>query len=204
MPVAIAGEGPLDLAVLRRLLGDAGLAVDREIWGTYGKGGKDGMTPRLPQWAAGATPGRAIVVLRDLDHDAPCAPMLRRRLLPEAPPGLLLRIAVRAAEAWLIADRDGLAGWLETSPRHLPDIPEDHPNPKRAVMDAAMRSASPLIRSGVPPGDSGRRQGPDYNATLIGFVHGPWQPEAAALRCPSLHRTLMRIADLRDHLHHDR
>jgi hypothetical protein len=198
--IAIAGEGPLDLAILRRLLGDAGLAVDGALWGTYGKGGKDGMTPRLPQWAAGAARGLPVVALRDLDHDAPCAPTLRARLMPALPPGMLLRIAVRAAEAWLIADREGLAEWLEIAPRHLPGNPEGHPNPKRAVLDAAMRSANAAIREGVPPGGSGRRQGPDYNTTLIGFVYRRWQPEAAARRSPSLHRARERIGALHSHL----
>lgn len=200
MAVAIAGEGPLDLAILRRLLGDAGLPVDGELWGTYGKGGKDGMTPRLAQWAAGAEHGLAVVVLRDLDHDAPCAALLRARLMPELPPAMLLRIAVRAAEAWLIADRAGLADWLAVGAQHLPELPEDHPDPKRAVVEAAQRSASEIVRAGVPPRGSGRKQGPDYNATMIGFVYGPWQPEAAALRCPSLLRALNRIEGLRDHL----
>lgn len=200
MALAIAGEGLLDLAILHRLLGDVGLRADREIWGGYGRGGKDGMTPNLPRWAAGAEHGLAVVVLRDLDHDAPCAAVLRERLMPALPPAMLLRIAVRAAEAWLIADRDRLADWLAVDPQHLPALPEDHPDPKRAVVEAAALSASAVIRAGVPPGAGGRKQGPDYNATMIGFVFGPWQPGAAALRCPSLHRTLGRIEGLRDHL----
>lgn len=200
MLVSIAGEGPLDLAILNRLLGDAGLAVDRELWGTDGKGGKDGMTPRLAQWAVGAQHGCAIVVLRDLDRDAPCAAMLRARLLPALPATMLLRIAVHAAEAWLIADRERLAQWLAIKAHHLPDLPEDHDNPKQAVITAAMRSGSRTIRQTVPPGGSGRKQGPGYNDTLIGFVRERWQPEAAALRCPSLLRALDRIEGLRDHL----
>jgi hypothetical protein len=200
LAVSIAGEGPLDLAILRRLLGDAGLRVDREIWGTDGKGGKDGMTPRLTQWAAGAIGGRAVVVLRDLDDDAPCAAMLRDRLMPHLPPAMLLRIAVHMAEAWLVADRERLAAVLSVTPRHLPTLPDDHPNPKRALVEAAPHSGDALVRAGLPPSGAGRKQGPDYNATLIDFVYRVWQPEDAALRSPSLNRALTRIADLRDHL----
>jgi hypothetical protein len=198
--VAIAGEGPLDLAILRRLLGDAGLVADHEIWGGWGRGGKNGMEPRLPQWAAGAALGHVVVVLRDLDDDAPCAPMLRERLMPEMPPTMLLRIAVHAAEAWLIADRYRLARWLDTDPGLLPEDPEAAPRPKDIVIAAAEASRSALVRAGVPPGSGGRRQGPDYNPTLIGFVHGPWQPVLAARHSPSLHRTLAAIETLRIHV----
>jgi hypothetical protein len=198
--VAIAGEGPLDLAILRRLLGDAGLVADHEIWGGWGRGGKNGMEPRLPQWAAGAALGHVVVVLRDLDDDAPCAAMLRARLMPDMPPTMLLRIAVHAAEAWLVADRDRLAQWLDTDPALLQGDPEAALRPKDAVIAAAQASRSALIRAGVPPGDGGRRQGPDYNPTLIGFVHGPWQPRLAARRSQSLHRAIAAIETLHGHL----
>ncbi|TVQ56621.1 MAG: hypothetical protein EA355_06430 [Rhodobacteraceae bacterium] len=86
--VTIAGEGRLDLAILRRLCVDAGLAVARVVWGE-GRTGKDGLDQRLAGWAAGAAFGSPFIVLRDLDDDAPCAADLRARLMPDPPPDMV-------------------------------------------------------------------------------------------------------------------
>lgn len=93
-----AVEGPVDEAVLRRLIQDLG-ATPGTI---YGKRGKDRLVQQVAAYshAARITPW---VVLIDLDHDADCAPTLRNRLLRDPSPALCLRIAVRAIEAWLLA-----------------------------------------------------------------------------------------------------
>lgn len=203
MPVDLAAEGPTDLAVMRRLLVEAGLDEGEVFWGEGRNTGKQGMTSRLQGWVAGAAVGRRIFVLRDLDHDAPCAGALRAALPPHDAPGLLLRVAVRQVEAWLIADRDRLAQALHVDPQRLPADPEAHPDPKQAIMEAAARSRSRAIKRGLPPRPgSGLRHGDDYAETLIGFARSTWSPRAAALRSDSLRRALLRLAEMRDLLRH--
>lgn len=202
MDVDIAGEGPLDLAILRRLIAEAGLAVGRSFWGSAGRGGKSGIDTNLGRWAAGAIHGRSMVVLRDFDGDEPCPGALRARLLATVPPAMVFRIAVHAAEAWLIADRAALAQALAVSENRLaPGVaPDGIVDPKRTIMEAARRSRRGDIRNGVPPSGVGSRQGGDYNPVLIGFVRNAWRPDIAATRSPSLHRAIQRIADLRAYL----
>jgi len=198
MGVRLAGEGAVDLAIMRRLLEEAGLPIGPVVWGEGRNTGKDRMTERLPGWAAGATFGAAFFVLRDLDDDAPCAGALRAHLLPAAQPGLVLRIAVRAADSWLIADRERLAEALKVSPAALPAEPDACADPKAAIIAAARKSRSSLVRKGVPPRpESGRKQGEDYAETLIAFVREAWSPAEAALRSDSLRRAKAGLADLR-------
>jgi len=198
MGVRLAGEGAVDLAIMRRLLEEAGLPIGPVVWGEGRNTGKDRMTERLHCWAAGAAHGAAFFVLRDLDDDAPCAGALRAQLLPAAQPGLVLRIAVRAADSWLIADRERLAEALKVSPAALPADPDACADPKAAIIAAARKSRSSLVRNGVPPRpESGRKQGEDYAGTLIAFVREAWSPAEAALRSDSLRRAKAGLADLR-------
>lgn len=201
MGVRLAGEGVVDLAIMRRLLVEAKLPLGPVFWGEGRNTGKDRMAERLRGWAAGAAHGAPFFVLRDLDHDAPCAGALRARLLPEPPAGLVLRIAVRAADGWLIADRERLAKALSAPVSALPADPDACADPKAAIIAAARKSRSSLVRKGVPPRpESGRRQGADYAETLIAFARETWSPAEAALRSDSLRRARERLTALRQHL----
>lgn len=201
MGVRLAGEGAVDLAIMRRLLEEAGLPVGPVVWGEGRNTGKDGMAKRLRGWAAGAAHGPAFFVLRDLDRDERCAGALRAQILPSVSPRLVLRIAVRAADGWLIADRERLAGALSIAPASLPADPDGCSDPKAAIIAAARKSRSSLVRRGVPPRpESGRRQGEDYATTLIAFAREEWRPADAAHHSDSLRRARRSLADLRSHL----
>lgn len=90
----------MDEAVLRRLVHDAG----GEVGPIHGKNGKNKLDQGIEGYnkAAQYNPWS---VLRDLDHDALCPVCLRKELLPELAPQMCFRIAVRAVESWLMADR---------------------------------------------------------------------------------------------------
>ncbi|HCW50587.1 MAG TPA: hypothetical protein DGR79_00735, partial [Clostridiales bacterium] len=68
----------------------------------YGKRGKQHLIQRLEGYARAAR-YYPWVVLLDLDADADCAPAYRRELLGDSEGPLVLRIAVRAIESWLIS-----------------------------------------------------------------------------------------------------
>ena len=52
----------------------------------------------------------------------------------------LFRIAVREVEAWLIADREALAGFLKIKIMHVPYKPEELVDPKRVLLELATRA----------------------------------------------------------------
>ena len=60
---------------------------------------------------------------------------------------------------------------------------------KEELIGLARRSRSrELKRDIVPPVGSTRKQGPDYNGRLSGFVQNYWSLERASQHSPSLHR----------------
>lgn len=95
MEVYFATEGNDDEAIARRLLAHAGLKAGRSPGAVSGKAVLDG---KLPTYARTA---KTIpwLILRDLDHDAPCPGRLIENLIPDCPPLLVLRVAVRAIES---------------------------------------------------------------------------------------------------------
>lgn len=191
MPVFAFGavEGSVDEAVLRRIMDHTGLAP-----GTiYGKAGKAHLIGRLSGYlnAARFAPW---VILIDLDGDAACAPPFRQSLVPTIPERLCLRIAVRAVEAWLLADSERIARFLRIRIAEVPLDPEGLAEPKRRMVEIAARSRSRAIREDMVarPG-SGRMTGPAYPSRLLEFIGDPtngWRPEVAVARAKSLERAL--------------
>src|SRR4051812_10038643 len=100
-PVALTGavEGIVDEAVLRRLAHETGAS----LVAVHGLRGKDHLLKQLPAYNRAAENANWVVLV-DLDRDRQCAPACRARWLPQPVPRMHLRIVVRAAEAWLIAD----------------------------------------------------------------------------------------------------
>lgn len=112
MLVSIAVEGASDAAIMRRVCATAGIQVGAEFVAR----GKGNLDPRLGGYnnAARFSPW---LVVRDLDHDADCAPTLVNQLLPNCAPGMCFRVPVRSIEAWLLGDRDGFARFSEFLPQ---------------------------------------------------------------------------------------
>lgn len=181
-----AVEGLVDEAVVRRLI----LHVGGEAGTVYGRAGKARLRQRIDGYnrAARYSPW---CVLVDLDADADCAPALRREWLPTVAPLLCFRVAVRAVEAWLLADAERLARFLGLARGRIPATPEQLPDPKASMIDLARGSRRRAVRMDmVPRQGSGRREGPAYTSRLIEFVAGQWRPAVAAERCDSLGRTI--------------
>jgi hypothetical protein len=189
--IVISGavEGPVDEAVLRRLLRDSG-ATPGAI---YGKRGKDRLVQQVSAYnhAARFAPW---VVLMDLDRDADCGAGLKNRLLPDPSPTLCLRIAVRTVEAWLLADRERFSDFFAISLSKVPPNPESLPDPKRTIVELARTSRRKEIRSDlVPRPESGRPVGPLYTSRMIEYIESTqngWRPAVAAEEAESLRRCL--------------
>jgi len=139
------------------------------------------------------------IVLTDLDRCYPCPPALfddwRVGVLP---PSMLLRIAVREVEAWLLADRKGIAAFLHAAPEKVPSLPESVDDPKQTLFSVIRKSRKRrLVEEMVP--QRGAHIGPLYNDRMCDFALNYWQIKTAAENAPSLARNLLRISDfLRD------
>jgi hypothetical protein len=137
-------------------------------------------------------------VLVDLDHDHPCAGALVNEWLPDAPPLMRLRVAVREVEAWLLADRHGVARFLSVSRDRIPRRVDELDDAKSSMINVAARSRKRAIREGLPPQrNSGRTIGPLYVSELSRFVSEHWDVDDATNASPSLARVLCRVARIR-------
>ena len=167
-----AVEGVTDEAVVRRLIEHAG----GRLGNVHGKQGKDHLRRKIRGYdnAARHTPW---IVLVDLDGAADCAALLREAWLPAPAPRLCFRIAVRAVEAWLMADAERLAGYLSVPRGRVPGTPENLDDPKGAMVGLARRSRRRDIREDMVPREgSGRRIGQAYPGRLIEYAATEWRP----------------------------
>jgi hypothetical protein len=104
---------------------------------------------------------------------------------------MCFRVAVRAVEAWLLADFEAMADFLGVASNKVPRDPERLAAPKEAMVNLARHSRRNAIREDlVPRAGSGRVVGPGYTSRLIEFASDHWRPAMAARRAESLRRAI--------------
>jgi len=189
-PVPCLVEGTLDEVVVRRLLDTSSLEA-----APFYLESLPAFKTRLKAFNQAAR-HTSWFALCDLDDDD-CAPHRARDFLPAPAPGMCFRIAVRAVETWLLADRACMARFLCISGALIDPDPERLPAPKSHLVSLARRSRSRAVREGLVPaeGDS-RRVGPEYTLLMSEFARDRWSPERAQGRSPSLRRALDRCRNL--------
>jgi hypothetical protein len=184
--ISAAVEGIVDEAVARTLIHFAGANPGP----VHGKQGKPFLQQRIRGYCAAARHA-PWVVLVDLDNDHLCAPPLCASWLPQLMPRLCFRVAVRAVEAWLLADAEQIATFLHVARGRVPADPETLGNPKATMVALARASRRRDVRDDMVPRDgSGRLVGPAYSSRLIEFASSSWRPEIAAQRAESLRRAI--------------
>jgi hypothetical protein len=187
--VSAVVEGPTDAVIVARIIQLAGLHVGT----TYPQGGKHQLDRRLSAYNNAARFSYWLVV-RDLNGDAACAPDLIQKILPAPSRFMKLRIAVRAAEAWLLADRQSIARFLAIPAARITTNPEGLTDPKRELVDLARGSRRRSIREDMVPqhGTTGR-VGPGYPGRIIEFARDSWRPDVAARQSQSLARCISAV-----------
>jgi hypothetical protein len=195
-PISVLVEGDTDEVVVHRVLEYVGLACGT----VYGKKGKHDLLKRLPKYNQAARSLPWLVVV-DLNRDAECAPDFVRSVLPNPANGMRFRVAVRAVEAWLLADAERLAAFLGIAAVKIPRRPDAEPDPKSTLINLARRSRRQLLRQDMVPREGSRaRVGPGYTDRLIDFVTAtehPWRPEVALEHSDSLRRCVEALQALR-------
>lgn len=197
LSVMVVVEDDLSDAVMRRLIASSGrrLRVDRVI----NERGNSQIRIGIQKYKS-ASHWVPHIVLTDLDR-TPCAPtLLSEWRVGDLPRRMLFRVAVREVEAWLLADRKGIAEFLAVPTTKIPQDPESLDDPKQTLINLARKSRKrSLAQEIVPENGSVAKYGPLYNARLSQFVSEGWNIDDARLLAPSLDRTLLRIQEfLRD------
>ena len=192
--VDFIGEGRSDEVVAAKVISAAGALPGI----SYGRStrGKATLDRRVPGLNAGVGFGRPVLILRDLDHDAPCPAALVAQLLPARHTSCFLRICVRAVEAWLMADRAEYARVCGLPIRAVPSRPEEIDSLKTVILGWVEASRAPRLKRHMD--DARRRAVPDWAALgewHADFATAAWNPVRAADSgaAPSLARTLERL-----------
>jgi hypothetical protein len=193
MPVSLVVEGPLDEQVLRQLITQTAQYLDPIV--CYGKSGRDDVRRNVLRFNQAAR-HQPFIVLADLEQDE-CPPALIRQWLPDgAHPNLVLRIAVRMVESWLLADQQALARFLGVSPTLAawPRLPDQETDSKLALINVARRSRYRYILQDIVPAPGGTsRVGKNYAGRLTQFVLAEWKVERACQASPSLDRAVRAL-----------
>jgi len=191
IPVHLAVEDDLSEAILRRLL----IHMDREfvVGVVYGRSGYGYLRSTIAGWNKAAR-GVPFVVLTDLDRYTCPSALIADWIPHHQHPNLLLRVAVREVESWVLADPASLSKFLGVKPEVIPPDSDSLPDAKAALVNVANQSRSREIRRRVvPKRGSTAKQGPDYNACLTEFVNSTWNIDAAGRGSESLGRTIGRL-----------
>lgn len=188
--IAVAEDGLAEAVVLRLLDEIESVRVHQ----TFVKGGVGNISKNIKTFCS-ASKIIPHVVLADLDRNRCVSGLFSAwRFEPADHPRLLLRIAVKEVEAWLLADVDGIARFLAISPRKIAARPETLADPKVVLVSLAKRSRLRHIKEGLAPSPgSGATVGPLYNAFLRRFCAEEWDVEAASLSAPSLAKARLRL-----------
>jgi len=135
-----------------------------------------------------------VVLITDLDL-VPCAPSLVQhwtngRKLPDK---LVFRVAIREAESWVLADREGFSDFLGVGLSKLPLDPDSLKDPKRELISLARSSKKAFRDDIVPVRGSSSVQGFGYNQALGQFVEQIWSIDRAISYSNSLDRAVKHI-----------
>jgi hypothetical protein len=162
----------------------------------FGRSGKQYIYQRLDSYNKAARFYPWIILL-DLDSDAPCAPTLVSQRMPSPSKLLCFRVAVRAVESWLLADRKEFASFMGVRMGELPDSPDLVLDPKGFVVQLARSSKRKQLRNElVPRLGSGKRVGPAYTSRMMEFSLYRWDPVRAENLSESLRRCRTGIREL--------
>jgi hypothetical protein len=192
IPIILAFEDALTEALILRVL-----PVEYATKTIYRSGGY-GYLKKSVSGFNNAAKGVPFLVGTDLDkYECPLA-LINDWLAQPKHHNLLIRVAVREAEAWTLADRDSFASFLGINVERVPADVESLPNPKETLIQLARESRKRQLREDIcPRPKSTSKIGPNYNPRLCSFVAESWNPAVARLNSPSLHRTMNRLSDFR-------
>lgn len=191
--VALGTEDELSEAVGIRLLAEQGATL--QLGFPLRKSGFGYLRSNVNRWRQLAH-HQPVVLITDLDRMA-CPVVLLHDWLGKqaAPQNLLLRVAVREVEAWLLADHEAMQRLIGNRGR-LPQEPDELPDPKKHLLGLAKLASRDVRNDLVKQTGSVASQGLGYNARLTDLVRTHWSPERAAQRSPSLARARRSLADL--------
>lgn len=191
VPVYVVGEDGLCCALAKAMLvqtGSLGTAAYEQNASGFGE-----FVKKIPKMndAAAVMP---VLMLADGDQDACVVRQVKSWMPPHPSEKFMLRLAVREAESWILADREGLSTFADVNVAVIPGQPDLLPNPKETLLAVIRRSRRRILKDEMLPGRrSTASVGLGYVLHLTEFLAEHWSLERAAACSPSLSRSANRV-----------
>jgi hypothetical protein len=195
IPICMAVEDELTESLALRILQT--ISTEYAIETIYNRGGYGYLRKTIGGYN-NAAKGMPFLVGTDLDR-YPCpTALLADWLAHPKHHNLLICVAVREAEAWVLADCKNFAQFIGISPELVPVNVEALPDPKDTLIRLARKSRWKQLRDDICPSlKSTSKIGPNYNARLGNFVNTNWDPTVARTKSRSLDRMINRLVEFR-------
>jgi len=197
IPIALATEDALSEAVGKRLIAE--LPLKLHIGPLLRKDGFGYLKSKMSNWCQLAE-RQPVVLITDLDKISCPSAMLDiwYGKLPR-PDNLVLRIAVREIESWLLADHQAMRKLIGEKGK-LPIEPDSLPDPKQELIKLSQLAKRDVRSDLVKEEGAIASQGIGYNARLTELVATNWNPERASQLSPSLEKARFRLLELGNRL----
>ncbi|WP_248740034.1 DUF4276 family protein [Pseudomonas sp. MWU12-2029] len=195
MPVFIVGEDQLCAELAQAIVLQSGKAVEiQSALVANGCAPFKTMIEKMNNVARNVMP---VFMLADADQ-APCVVTQRNQWMPANPAqNFSLRLAVREAEAWILADHEGLSEFAGFSAALMDRAPDELNDPKQELLRLIRRSKRRDLREEMLPKKGAKNLvGLGYNLHLTRFVREHWSADRASQRSPSLARSIPRVLAL--------
>jgi len=193
--IYLAAEDSLGLAFGRRLINEHAAL---QIWREFDGGGCGRLKNNAVNYNKMAQNGLPVLILTDLDF-RPCCQELFDEWLGEdreRHSDFLLRICVREAESWLLANPFPLAKLFRLPVSKFPVQPDSVIDPKTELLKLALKAPPRIRKALLPHHGSTAKVGIEYNDILCPLVASQWDIEEASRRSPSLKKARIRIQNL--------
>lgn len=192
--IALATEDELSEAIGLRLIGESPFANESPL--LLRRNGFGYLRSKMNSWRQMAD-RQAVLVLTDLDRISCPIVLLDNWSGSQGalPRNLMLRIAVREVESWVLADHDGMRQLIGVRGQ-LPQTPDLLPDPKQHLLGLARLAPRAVRQDMIADRGAVASQGIGYNRRLVHWVSNVWSPDRAAQRSPSLQRARMALARL--------
>lgn len=191
--IALATEDELSEAIGLRLIADSPFHEADVL--PLRRNGSGYLKSKVESWRQLAGQ-QVVLLLTDLDQiDCPVA--LRNEWLGTrpVPDRLLLRIAVREIESWVLADHDAMRKLIGDRGK-LPPAPDELGDPKAFLLNMVRKYAPRDVKQDLlAERGAMASQGLGYNRRLVAWVKSDWSPDRAAARSPSLLRARQALRD---------
>ena len=191
--VFVVGEDELCCAIADVLIAHSGIAAD--IQQRIVAGGAGPFKKKIAAMNNVAKNVMPVLMVADADQ-APCVVTQRNSWLPpDVSQRLSMRLAVKEAEAWVLADHIGFSKFAVVSKDLFPGKPEAESDPKQTLLALIKKSKRRELRDEMLPVKGATSPvGLGYNVHMTDFVKNHWNIGRAVDRAPSLAHSVIHIS----------